>query len=153
MLVLRSLFLSSMLLLAACTTLNDFDDPIVELVAIKPLPPEGMEQALQLTLRVMNPNAQAFTITGIYSELSLRGSAFVRGVGNDSVTVPAYGEAMLQMKATASFMGTLSLFRELVMNPPQEGGLEYALSSKLSIKNYGTLRLGNEGVVALPAPR
>ena len=152
MLKLRSVIMLFLFVLTACTSLNDFDDPVVELIGIKALPAEGFEQPLQLTLKVINPNEQAFTIEGIYSELSLQGTEFVKGVSSQSVEVPAYGEATLQVNATASIMGTITLFRDLLVNPPRSG-LQYELSSKLTIKNYGTVRINKEGNVEMPVPR
>ncbi len=133
------------LLLVACTSTGDFDHPTVELVNIKALPPQGYEQRLQLTLRIQNPNRQAFTIEGLYSELSVQGKPFLNGVSNQGVEVPAYGEAMMELEASLSLMQSLSLFRDILMHPPSSG-LEYELNSKLSIKNYAqAIRLKKQG--------
>ena len=141
-----------LLLLAACATLKDFDDPVVELVGIKPLPPEGFEQRIQVTLRVMNPNQQAFTIEGIYTELSVQGKDFLKGVSSESVEVPAYGEQTIDLEASMSLMKSINLLKDLMINPPT-AGLNYELSSKLSIKEFpGTVRVNKEGTFNLGMP-
>ena len=141
-----------LVLLAACATIKDFDDPVVELVGIKPLPPEGFEQRIQVTLRVINPNQQAFTIEGIYSQLSVQGKDFLEGVSNQSVQVPAYGEQTIELEASMGLMKSINLFKDLMMNPPT-AGLSYELSSKLSIKEFpGTVRVNKEGTFNFGMP-
>lgn len=148
MLKLRSLLILSLCLLVACASLDNFDEPVVELAGIEMLPPEGFEQRLQLTLRVINPNDQDFTIEGIYSELSLQGKELVKGVSNQSVAVPAYGEAMIELEATASLIDTFQLFKKFILSP-SASGVEYELASKVSIKNYKTVRVNKKGSFSL----
>ena len=147
----RCLLAFLMVLLSACASVKDFDEPSVELVGIKPLAPEGFEQRIQVTLRVMNPNSQAFTIEGIYTELSVQGKDFLKGVSSEAVEVPAYGEKSVDLEASMGLMKSISLFKDLMMNPPTNG-LNYELSSKLSIKEYpGTVRVNKEGTFNLGA--
>jgi LEA14-like dessication related protein len=141
-----------LVVLAACATLKDFDDPVVELVGIKPLPPQGFEQRIQVTLRVINPNQQAFTIEGIYSELSVQGKDFLKGVSSEAIEVPAYGEQTIDLEASMGLMKSINLFKDLMMNPPT-AGLSYELSSKLSIKEFpGTVRVNKEGTFNFGMP-
>lgn len=146
--ILKHSMLLLVLLLAACASVSDFDEPVVELASIQALPPEGFEQRLQLTLRVINPNGQAFTIDGIYSELSLHGAELVKGVSNQVVLVPAYGETMIELEASANLSASIKLLKAFVLKPPTEG-LEYELSSKISIKDYKTVRVVKEGRFSL----
>ena len=148
----RHVWLLLFCLLAACASLKDFDDPVVELAGIKALAPEGFEQRMQITLRVINPNPQAFTIEGVYSELSIQGNAVLNGVSSQVVTVPAYGEASVDVEASVSLMKSLGLLKDLMMNPSL-AGLDYHLSTKLSIKElFGTVRLTREGTLDLDTP-
>ena len=141
----RYLLAFLMVFLSACVSVKNFDEPSVELVGIKPLAPEGFEQRILVTLRVMNPNSQAFTIEGIYTELMVQGKDFLKGVSSEAVEVPAYGEQTINLEASMSLMKSISLFKDLMINPPT-AGLNYELSSKLSIKEFpGTVRVNKEG--------
>ena len=68
----------ALVLLTACAGFNPGGDPIeapsIELVGFKPLKSEGMEARFGITLRVVNPNAIALDIEGVYYELEVEGS-------------------------------------------------------------------------------
>ena len=137
---------------AGCATLADpdFDDPQVEVVAIKPLSSSGFEARFLISLRVLNPNDVQLDIEGIYYELDVQGSRLLSGTSAEPVTVPAYGEAVVDVDAAASMLGSLSLVRELMSSPP-DGGISYELNAKISISNWlRAVRVKREGRLGEP---
>jgi LEA14-like dessication related protein len=155
MIVLARCFILALLALfaAGCATLADpdFDDPQVEVIAIKPLSSSGFEARFLISLRVLNPNDVDLDIQGIYYELDVQGSRLLSGTSAQPVTVPAYGEAVVELDGAASMLGSLSLVRELMSSPP-EGGITYELNAKISISKWlRAVRVKREGRLGGPA--
>lgn len=69
-----------------------------------------LEQRLGVKLRVMNPNDTDLPIDGVSFEVDVNGQGFAKGVFNKAVTVPRFGEALLDLSAVST-LG--SLLRQL----------------------------------------
>jgi len=148
--MLRAALVTGLLLLAtACATpMVDFDEPTVELVGLRPLPAEGLEARFGLRLRVQNPNTKALAIEGLAYQVYLREKKVLSGVSSQAVTVPAYGEEIVELEAGVGVLGSLALLRDLMDSPP-DSGLPYRLETKLSLGGaLRALRLNSDGVIA-----
>lgn len=147
----RLLIVLCAILIAACATPlgSDFDKPEVELVGLAPMSSENFEARFKLRLRVINPNSTAFDIEGMHYEVFLRDRKVLSGVSAQAVALPAYGETVVELEATASMLGSLGLLRDLMEQPP-ETGLPYRLKTKLSLAGMLTaLRLETTGAMDL----
>lgn len=69
-----------------------------------------LEQRLGIKLRVMNPNDADLSIDGVTFDVDVNGQSFAKGVSNKAVTVPRFGEAVLDLSAVST-LG--SLLRQL----------------------------------------
>jgi LEA14-like dessication related protein len=69
-----------------------------------------LEQRLGIKLRVMNPNDADLPIDGVTFDVDVNGQSFAKGVSNKPVTVPRFGEAVLNLSAVST-LG--SLLRQL----------------------------------------
>lgn len=148
--MLRAFLAAGLLVLAtSCATpLVDFDEPTVELVGLRPLPAEGLEARFGLRLRVQNPNTKALPIEGLAYQVYLREKKVLSGVSSQPVTIPAYGEEIVELEAGVGMLGSLALLRDLMAEPP-DSGLPYRLETKLSLGGaLRALRLNSEGVIA-----
>lgn len=68
------------------------------------------EQQFVVTLRVNNPNNSALPITGLRYQLALNGNEFAEGATASEVSIPALGEALVDVTLTTS---TFNLMRQM----------------------------------------
>ncbi len=144
--------LALLLALAGCANLpvTDFDEPEIRLVSLRPLSVENMEARFEIRLRVINPNAVAINIDGLYSEVFLRDQRVLSGTSAGESSIPAYGEGDVVVNAGIGMLDSLALIRTLSEKPPTNG-LPYMLKTKLSVKGIPyALRLEHEGNIAAP---
>jgi LEA14-like dessication related protein len=147
------LLLCTLALVAGCANVGvlDFDEPEVELLALEPLPSQGMEARFLVRLRIVNPNSIPLEIEGMAYDVSIRDSKILSGVSNQGLKVGAYGESVAELEVAAGMFGSLALLRDLMSNPVA-GGLPYKLNAKLSRKGLGgTLRVSREGQINISA--
>jgi LEA14-like dessication related protein len=108
----RALALGAVLVaLGGCALLDDYIPPEVSLSDLTFEEGSLFEQRVNLVLRVRNPNDFALPLDGYRFDLALNGLPFARGFGNDSVTVPRFGEELIRAKATVS---TLDVLRQMI---------------------------------------
>lgn len=146
-------FLFSTLLLSGCASVGmlDFDEPEVELLALEPLPSQGLEARFLVKLRVVNPNSIPLEINGMSYDVFIRDSKVLSGVSNEGLKVGAYSESVAELEVAAGMFGSLALIRDLMSNPT-DGGLPYKLNAKLSRSGLGgAIRVSREGTIDLNA--
>jgi LEA14-like dessication related protein len=109
-----SLFLTIALLHMGCAGLGQkLETPRVNLVGLKLLDVQLFEQRFGLTLRVQNPNRDDLTIEGISFKVEINGREFARGVDNQKVTVPAFGESLLEVEVVSTLFSLVEQLRDL----------------------------------------
>src|SRR5690606_17123983 len=79
--------------LTACVSLPNRDPLNIDIAGIEPLPGEGLELRLAVTVRIQNPNDVAVDYSGASLSLDLNGRNLASGVSAAVGTVPRYGEA------------------------------------------------------------
>lgn len=107
------------------------------------------EQRFALRLRVQNPNDVELPIRGLSFDIQLNGQPFVRGVSDKTLTVPRYGEAVLDVAATSTLGNAVRQLREL-----QKAGqerIDYRLIGHLQLQGLGSLPFERRGDLQLPA--
>jgi LEA14-like dessication related protein len=153
----KILFLQVLLFLlpaltAGCSGLRGRPEPLeVSLANMNILQVGLFEQRYLLQLRIQNPNDFSLPIKGMKYQLYLNEKIFARGVSGNSVTIPGFGEALVDIEGISNISGILDQLYEM-----GEGGkdvLHYRLS--------GSARLGNQplsipfeykGEIRLPVP-
>lgn len=94
--------------LAGCATLNTpVRTPHVSLVDVRLVDVGLFEQRYTLVLRVQNPNPRGLAVNGMDYTLSFNGAEFARGVSNQEVVLPAYGEALVSLELISSLAGAV----------------------------------------------
>lgn len=88
-------------LLAGCASLS-VKSPEVSLSDVTIEEFGLLEQRLGIRLRVMNPNDAALRIDGVSFAVDVNGQSFAKGVSNKAVTVPRFGEALLDLTAVST---------------------------------------------------
>jgi LEA14-like dessication related protein len=130
----RLLLLLGILLLGACAGLSRYpEQPRVSLVSIQPLGMTLLEQRYGLQLRILNPNDSAIPVEGLKYSLEINGREFAYGVSRQAVSIPPYGEALLDVDVVSNLLNVLRQMQEL--GEESQDTLSYRLSGKLSLSN------------------
>lgn len=120
------------LLLAGCASLKPgYLEPEINLVSIKPLPSENLEQRFLLGLRITNPNDITLPITGFSYNLALQGHKVLNGASSTGARIPAFGNVLVELESTTSLMGGLGVIREILAHPGKP------FSYELSVRMHG----------------
>ena len=95
----RSLFLLIMLVVVSgCAGLTKYREPVrVTVSNVRIVEATMLEQLYVVTLRVQNHNATPISIRGGSFDLELNGRDFGSGVTDQSLVVPAYSDATLEV--------------------------------------------------------
>lgn len=65
------------------------------------------EQRYRLQLRIQNPNDVDLPIAGMDFQLYLNDEEFANGVSDQTVTLPAFGEQIIDVRVTSSISGVI----------------------------------------------
>jgi LEA14-like dessication related protein len=123
--------------------------PNLSIISIEPVEATPLEQTYRLRVRLQNPNDHALEISGMSYVLEVNDEPLVKGVSNESVTVPRFGEAIIELSGVSTLFGFVRQLRALQERKSQ--GMQYRLSGKLGLSNrFGSLPFSYEGTL-LPA--
>ena len=135
----RMPLLALVVLLGACAGLSRYPErPRVSLVSIQPKEVALLEQRYALQIRILNPNEAAIPVAGMSYSLELNGREFAYGVSRQAVTIPAFGEALLDVDVVSNLLNVLQQMQE--MSETRQENLRYRLAGKISLSN-GSLSL------------
>jgi len=136
-------------LLAGCASLPNSDPLTISVANIEPLPGEGLELRLAVTVRVQNPNDAPIEYTGAALSLELNGRDLANGVSAASGIVPRYGETTLTVPVTISAFDMVRQALGFMGNEPTRD-VRYRVRGKLEGGLFGTRRFTDEGTLELP---
>jgi LEA14-like dessication related protein len=151
---LRTLLLSLIVTLTACSTLTPGDPLRIQLVGVEPLPGEDLEMRFAVKLRVQNPNNSPIDFDGVALQLKVNQQPLLSGVSDQSGQIPRYGETILHIPVSLSAYAALR--QAWGAAGYQDGkGLPYELSGKLAAGFFDTWRFNDRGTLNWPqlAPR
>lgn len=121
-------------MLSGCAALQSaIETPHVTLSNLQVIDMTVLEQRYAVTLRMQNPNPIPLPIAGMNFRLDINDTELGRGVTNEAVTVPAYGEALVEIKLVSNLMRIFNQIRGLENNKGQS--LRYRLSGGLSVSS------------------
>lgn len=95
-----------------------------------------LAQTLLLRLRVDNPNNIALPINGIDVELILNGHSLAQGLSNQSLSIPRFGSADVEVEVTTTL---ISLLHQILSLQNQQK-LSYEIAGRLHLPR--TLNFG-----------
>ena len=133
--------------LAACATLpTTTEPPYLSIISIEPAEVTPLEQKYRFKVRAQNPNDHDIDITGMSYVLEVNGHSFLKGVSNEAVTIPRFGEAIIELSGVSTLFGFVRQIQAL--QGQQKPNLQYKLSGKLSLSGgFGSLPFSYEGTV------
>ncbi len=121
-------------LFSGCAGLGTYTEPPrVSLVSIQPKEVGVLEQRYALQLRILNPNDTALPVAGMQYTLQINDREFAYGVSRQPVSIPAYGEALLDVDVVSNLLSVLRQLQEA--NTGKQESLTYRLSGSLSLEN------------------
>lgn len=145
----RTLLISLLVTLTACSTLSPRDPLRIQLVGIEPLPGEELEMRFAVKLRVQNPNDSPIDFGGVALQLKVNQQTLLSGVSDQSGQVPRYGETILSIPVSLSAYAALR--QAWGAAGYQAGkGLPYELSGKLAAGLFDTWRFNDRGTLNWP---
>lgn len=123
-------------LLTACSSLpSKPQSPRVSLAGLNLVSMDLFEQRYQVRLRIKNPNSFALPVQGIDFHLNINGEDFADGVGNQPVTIPAYGEKVVALEVSSNLLQVLRQLR--ILEGRQLGGFEYRITGNIASGRHG----------------
>ena len=137
-------------ILAGCALLQaPLTEPNVSLADLRLLDASLFEQRYAIKIRVQNPNAVDLPVAGTSLQLEINDALLGRGVSNQAVTVPAYGEAVMQINVVSNLTRVLDQIRAFESGAATR--LRYRLFGDIRIANrFGTLPFDYRGEIGLP---
>ncbi len=146
---LRSLFASLLILaVSACALLPDRDPLNISVVGIEPLPGQGLELRMAVTLRLQNPNDTAIDYSGVALDLDVNDRLLASGVSNQKGSIGSFSEAVLVVPVSVSAFAALR--QALGLSQSQRlDNLPYELRGKLAGGLFGTMRFKDRGTLDL----
>lgn len=136
-----------MAVVAGCVSLQ-LQPPHVTVSDIDLVDATLLEQRFALTLRVQNPNDADISISGLDFDVQINGRHFARGVSDRAVTLPRFGEAVLEVDAVSDLASVLRQLMEL--GKDGRPGLEYRVSGRLATRSLGSVPFESRGELTLP---
>ena len=120
------------LFVTACATTGRYpESPRVSLTGIQAKDMTLLEQRYNLQLRIMNPNDTAIPVEGMSYSIEINGREFAYGVSNTSVSIPPFGEALLDVEVVSNLLNIMQQVQQ--MQGEQHESLKYRLTGKISL--------------------
>jgi LEA14-like dessication related protein len=137
-------------ILAACSALPTRDPLRIAVAGIEPLPGEGLEIRMAVSIRIQNPNDSPIDYSGAALDLDLNGTRLASGVSAASGSVPRYGETVLTIPVTIS---AFNVARQLMafMNAPNPEAIVIDVNGKLDTGFLGARRFSDMASMRLPS--
>lgn len=147
-----SLALSALSLLGACASIPTSKPlpPAVQLVSVKPVNLSLTKAKLELKLRVLNPNTFDLPLRQLDFTASFAGDQFANGSSKDAVTIPAKGEAMLNIAVATKLSKLFGQLKNMVK--AKDYDVAYGVKGSVKLANWPTrIPFNVEGELEEPA--
>jgi LEA14-like dessication related protein len=119
-------------LLAGCATASaPLEPPIINLTDLRLQDVQLFEQRYGLALRVQNPNPYELPIRGMAYRVMLNDVELGRGTSREVVTIPPYGETIVQVDVVSNAFSLLQRVQDLAAGNTQS--LNFAITGNMSL--------------------
>lgn len=121
--------------LSACATMpSDFEQPSVSVTSFLPTGSTGISPQFEIVLHITNPNRNPLVLQGLTYSIYLDGNKVMSGVANDLPEIQPYGEADVQLNATANLLGGFKVISGFMNDT--KGHIEYEFKARLDIGQF-----------------
>jgi LEA14-like dessication related protein len=138
------------LVLGGCASLQEREPIQVIIADVEPLQGEGLELRMLVKLRIQNPTDAPLDFNGVAVQMDVQGKLFATGVSNAVVSVPRFGEAIVDVPVSISFFRIAHQAIGL-MSDEFRGELAYEMTGKLAGPALNSVHFESNGVFTLPA--
>lgn len=120
---------------AACQSLSTppLQPPIVHLTDLRVRDVQLFEQRYTMLLRVENPNPQELPIKGLAYQVLLNKIELGRGASPQTVTIPPYGEKVVEVDVVSNSFSLLQRVRDIVRGAAS--GVNVSIVGNMSVSN------------------
>ena len=128
--------LSLIALISACSTFPTSKPvaPDVKLLSVKPHKLGLVKQQLALQLQLSNPNTYDLALQSVTFVAKLNGEELAQGNSNAAVTLPAEGDAEIEVMVSTRMNRILGQLLMLASNP--DNALDYDVSGFVKLANW-----------------
>ena len=143
-----------LLALAGCAAMSSAkpQPPVVSVASVRPLNLSLGNQRLRFRLLVENPNAFELPVEGLDFVATLGGDRVARGSSDETVTIPARGEAEVSVDVVAGVDTVVDRLRAMVRNRTID--LDYTVAGTVELANWPRpIPFDVDGVVDNPLRR
>ena len=135
------------MLLVGCATTPKVEPLEVTLSDVAPGQMSILEQEYQVKLRVQNPNNFDIALDGAAYQVELNGKSFAKGVARQSVTVPKYGDAIIEGNCISDLSGVLAQLSQLTRGAPEK--FRYRIKGRLGRSDGSSIPFDKVGEIDL----
>ena len=147
-------FLLMMLLigLAGCAGMGHREGDVkVTLSSLQLLESTLLEQRYLFRLRLQNRSPSTLSVSGMSFDVELNGREFASGVSNQQVSVPGFGEAIVEVEVSSSLFEIIRQIQSLQQR--ERKAFDYQISGRVHIGNgIFSLPFKETGVIDLNMP-
>lgn len=150
---LRLVFLLLLAALSACSWMRaGWEEPQVDIAALRMGPSEGLYQRIFVDLIITNPNRNQLGIDGIRYNVRIEGHELVKGVSRDPLTVAPGASVRYTIPAGFSLLSGAGLVRDLLTRPREQ--LRYELEATIDPSGWlgPDITVRRSDFIALPQP-
>ena len=124
--------------LGACSSIPSVrpESPTVTVTAVTPVNLSLTDTKLNFSLRVSNPNDFNLPVRNLDFDAFFAGKKIAHGVSNEAVTIPANGEATMEIGVKAGLSKILKHVK--TMFAEQDFNLNYGVKGKVKLANWPT---------------
>jgi LEA14-like dessication related protein len=123
----------------------------VNIASLQLLESTLMEQRYLVKLRLQNRSPRTLRIEGMSFDVELNSKDFASGVSNQSLAVPAYDEALVEVKVSSTLFGIIRQLQS--MQQPGRDSFDYRISGRVNtVGGYFSLPFEESGVIDLHLP-
>jgi LEA14-like dessication related protein len=123
------------LLQFGCAGLNTrVEEPSVTLISVEPAGDQS-SQRFAVTLRIHNPNEVELPIKSLSFALEISDLDFAHGVTDQALTVPARGNALLDLEVASTLDDSVDRLRAF---GSRKDGVSYKLWGRVSLSKYAS---------------
>jgi LEA14-like dessication related protein len=140
------------LAISGCASLHrQIEEPSLSIVGLEIVDLGLLQQRYAVTLNVQNPNPLTLPVSGMSYALQVGGKDFARGVTSKPFTLPAYGEAQVQVDLTTNLLDSVRRIQALLDSGMETVG--YSLTGRLQVDLpfVGAVPFQNRGEINLAA--
>lgn len=109
--------------------------PTIEIERVAPQQIGSTLQKLEIELLIQNPNRFDLQIQGLDFTAFVNGERFAKGKSDQFTTVPALGEALLEVQVAVGLADLLSQAAKLI-SEPEQAPLVYGVTGTVTLENW-----------------